>query len=277
MLVEIIFWGVLGLILGSFANVLILRGGSGMGGRSACPHCHRGLSWFELFPVVSWIVLRGKCRTCCAPISLQYPIVELLMAVGTLGVGLAPLPLTLKLLGVAIVLLLLCIAVYDLYHTIIPDRWSYSFAALALIFGALAREPWNDGLFMFLIAGPLLALPLAGLWLFSRGTWMGLGDAKFALGIGWLLGIFPGYVALCLAFCTGALVGVFILLPLKHITAFVRERRITHFVFAHAAFTMKSEVPFAPFLILGLCIIWFGQLYAIDIPAILSAALVLSN
>ena len=227
MLVEIIFWGVLGLILGSFANVLILRGGSGMGGRSACPHCHRGLSWFELFPVVSWIVLRGKCRTCCAPISLQYPIVELLMAVGTLGVGLAPLPLTLKLLGVAIVLLLLCIAVYDLYHTIIPDRWSYSFAALA------------------------------GLWLFSRGTWMGLGDAKFALGIGWLLGIFPGYVALCLAFCTGALVGVFILLPLKHITAFGRERRITHFVFAHAAFTMKSEVPFAPFLIVGFMIVFF--------------------
>lgn len=277
MILDVVFWGSLGLILGSFANVLILRGGRNLGGRSACPHCHHPLSWYELIPVFSWLMLMGRCLSCRAPISIQYPIVETLMAVGTLIVGLAPMPLSIRLVGVVIMLLLVCIAIYDLYHTIIPDRWSYSFAGLSFVAGALSQSPWLDNAFLFLIAGPLLAFPLAFMWHISRGTWMGLGDAKFALGIGWLLGIYPGYVALCLAFCIGAFIGVFVLLPFKKIADFMERKRITRFRFSPTAFTMHSEVPFGPFLILGLCIIWFGQLYAIDIPAYLSAALVLSR
>ncbi len=278
MLLEILFWGGLGLILGSFANVLILRGGINLGGRSACPHCKRTLSWYELVPVFSWIFLRGRCQTCRASISIQYPLVELLMMLGTLVIGLAPLPLFLRGLGILIMLLLVCIAIYDLYHTIIPDRWSYSFAGLALVYGLLTQSPWlNGGMYLFLLSGPLIALPLAALWYFSRGAWMGLGDAKFALGMGWLLGLYPGYVALCLSFCIGAFVGVFILLPLKRVADFIERKRITRFRFAASAFTMHSEVPFGPFLIIGLCSIWFGQLYSIDIPAYLSAALVLSR
>jgi len=273
-MIEAVYFAGIGLILGSFANVLIHRGGQNLGGRSKCPHCGRELTWYELVPVFSWIVLRGKCRTCRANISIQYPLVELLTAGGTLAIGLAPAPLSVRLVGIMIVLLLVCITVYDLYHTMIPDRWSYGFSALAFLSGILTVYPGTLGdALLFIIEGPLLALPLAGLWFFSGGRWMGLGDAKLVLGFGWLLGIFPGYIALSLSFCIGAFVGVFLLLPLRRARSFLSNHGITRFRLPRGGFTMRSEVPFGPFLVLGLCILWFAQLYTIDIPAYAMQAL----
>src|SRR4051812_6530095 len=69
--------GIFGLIIGSFLNVVILRHDErGISGRSACMSCERTLTWIDLIPVFSWIALRGKCRTCKAAISIQYPLVE---------------------------------------------------------------------------------------------------------------------------------------------------------------------------------------------------------
>jgi prepilin signal peptidase PulO-like enzyme (type II secretory pathway) len=279
MFFEVVWWTALGLILGSFANVLILRQGSqSLLGRSACPHCGKTLTWFELFPVISWLVLGAKCRTCNAPISAQYPLVELLMAVLTLVIGLSPAPLVVRSIGIGIALLLLAIAVYDLRHMIIPDVWAYALAALAFI-AALIMNPLPEGIsvLLFLASGPLTALPLFGLWLVSKGRWMGLGDAKLTLSFGWLVGLLPGYMALCIAFVGGAFVGVCVLLPLQHIVQMVKRGRITRLSTEGRGFTMKSEVPFGPFLILALCVVWINSLYNVDIPSIILGALVLSS
>ncbi len=266
MFIEWIFWGGFGLIIGSFVNVLIARHGTAsILGRSACPSCKTTLQWFELVPVLSWILLRGRCRSCRARISLQYPIVELLTAAGFIALGLAPVSIEVRLIGALLIALLIAIAIYDLYHTIIPDIWSYTFGGLALFAGALSVVSIREFGMLFL-AGPLVALPLFSMWLFSRGMWMGLGDAKLALGIGWLLGLLGGYVALSLAFFIGAFVGVFILLPLPSIMKTLGAAGIT-LMKSREGFTMKSEIPFGPFLICALCIVWFSQLYGLELVA----------
>jgi len=276
-----ISWALFGLIIGSFVNVLIARHGvKSILGRSACPLCHRTLEWYELFPVFSWLALRGKCRTCHSRISIQYPVVELLTGAGFLAIGLAPVPIIAQFLGATIIALLIAIAVYDLYHTVIPDVWSYSFAALAGAFSlSIGLGDW-----WLAAAGPLIALPLFLLWLVSGGRWMGLGDAKLALGIGWLLGLLGGYVALSLAFTLGAFVGVFILIPLPFVLKSLSragpmrqsstsyEAGITHSE-SVPAFTMKSEIPFGPFLICALSIVWFSQLYGFELVRFLTAFL----
>lgn len=263
-MLEAVFWGALGLILGSFANVLILREATGeaLGGRSHCPRCDRTLEWYELVPVFSFVLLRGRCRTCGGPISWQYPIVELLVSAGVLAIGLAPIPLLQRLIGIPILLILVAIAVYDFRTTFIPDRWAYLFALLALASGALFSRGASDPAY-FLLAGLIVAAPLFVLSLASLGAWMGLGDAKIALGFGWLLGISGGLLAVGIAFVLGAVVG----LMLIGITRFAPEGR---------GFTMKSEVPFGPFLIVAVCIVWFSGLYAIGLPGILAGFLSLN-
>ena len=196
---EAIIFGVFGLIIGSFLNVFILRHGvRSLGGRSSCMQCGRTLTWVDLVPVFSWIVLKGRCRTCACPISVQYPLVEASTAILFALIGGALLPVVIKILALPIIALLIAITVYDYQHTIIPDEWSYSFAFLALVivFVATWYMQTPQGIIVELLAGPVTALPLFCFWLFSRGRWMGLGDAKLALGIGWLLGFPNGLVAL---------------------------------------------------------------------------------
>jgi prepilin signal peptidase PulO-like enzyme (type II secretory pathway) len=268
MLIEAILYGGFGLIFGSFANVLILRHGIGsLGGRSACRSCKRELEWFELVPLLSWIVLRGTCRTCHAKISWQYPLVEALMMLGFISIGLAPVPLMERIIGCAIFILLMAILVYDLRHMIMPDPWVFGVAGLALCssFSTLILTHASGLPYLMLIAaGPLVALPLFLMWYVSKGAWMGFGDVKFALGMGWLLGTGYGYLALMSAFVIGAIVGVCILLPWGSLMKFAHLFGITRFRTRAAGFTMKSEVPFGPFLILGTCIIWFLILYHHD-------------
>lgn len=268
MLFEAVLWAGFGLIFGSFANVLILRHGlRSIDGRSSCVECGTTLAWYELVPLLSWILLRGKCGHCGKPISLQYPAVEVLVAAGFLGIGLAPMPLPVRILGCGIVVLFVAIAVYDLRHMIMPDRWVWSFAPLAFLSSVyLLWEIVPSGELMpyllLAIAGPLVALPLFLMWYVSKGAWMGFGDVKFALGIGWLLGIGYGYLALMYAFVIGAIIGVCILLPWPHIVLALKRVGITRLGERGAGLTMKSEVPFGPFLIIGTSIVWFALIYS---------------
>jgi prepilin signal peptidase PulO-like enzyme (type II secretory pathway) len=184
------------------------------------------------------------------------------MAAFVLAIGLAPVPLIGKIIGIPIALLLVCIAVYDFRTTYIPDRWVYSLALLTFVYAFASSSvlaPW----YVVLLSGPVVALPLYLLWLVSAGAWMGLGDAKLALGFGWLLGIVGGYLALGLAFVLGAVVGCTLI-------------GITRFAAAGRGFTMKSEVPFGPFLILSLCIVWCSQLYGLGLLVALARFLSLS-
>jgi leader peptidase (prepilin peptidase)/N-methyltransferase len=153
----------------------------------------------------------------------------------------------------AIAALLICIFVYDLYHMIIPDEWVFLFAALALLSSLFWHDQGTHAL-TIILAGPLAALPLYLMWLVSGGKWMGFGDPKLALGMGWLLGPVFGLVAVFLAFIIGALISVGILIPLSALQS------------GHKRITIKSEVPFGPFLIVSTCMLWLVILYGLQAP-----------
>lgn len=235
---------IFGLIIGSFLNVVIYRINTrkSLHGRSACMSCQNQLLWYELIPVFSFLGLKGRCRNCKTKISIQYPLVEL-----STGLIFAMLFLkfqdTLFLLGPIFIIiylyyafmfsLLLVIAVYDLKHKIVPDVLAFIFGILAFIGMFLFRGQIDHlpSLLEFL-SGPLIALPFALFWLVSRGRWMGLGDAKLALGLGWFLGISVAISGAVVAFWSGALVGIYLIL-------------------FHRNYGMKSEIPFVPYLVFG--------------------------
>jgi prepilin signal peptidase PulO-like enzyme (type II secretory pathway) len=238
MITVILF--VLGLIIGSFLNVVGLRfrSGIGLGGRSFCVVCRKDLSWWELVPIISFVSLNGKCSQCKTHISWQYPLVELLT--GCVFATLPRISLISWALFAAVFSIYIVILIYDARHKIIPDSLVYpaiGLAILARIFsgGLLERD--------FLAAIGLFAF-FGALYLFSRGRAMGFGDAKLALSIGFLLGAAESLSAAVLAFWIGT-IAVFV-----------------SFLFMHKKLTMKTEIPFAPFLILGA---WLSLLIHLDL------------
>lgn len=249
-----IFSFILGTIIGSFLNVVALRYNTGMtlNGRSKCFSCGKNLDWHELIPVLSFLYQKGKCKKCKGKISIQYPIIELMAGVLFLAIFYVFPPITIEssiitLYYVFITCLLLVITVYDMKHKIIPDNLVYLFdiVALAKLFIS------SDMTFVIpsipaLIAGPLLALPFALLFLFSKGTWMGLGDAKLVLGIGWVLGITSGISSIVLAFWIGAVVSV--------IWMYVIFKKLK----------AKYEIPFGPYLILGMYLVLLFNIQVMD-------------
>lgn len=240
----------LGLIIGSFLNVVILRHQTGrtLSGRSGCFSCSKKLQWYELIPVLSFLLQRGRCRGCRSKISWQYPLVELLT--GFLFVSVAwhfagdwPAIIFFWL----ITSFLIIIAVYDLKHQIIPDRFVFAFIVLSFFQPIiLLEDPILFNLFWSIVGGIVVSLPLFLLWLVSRGHWLGFGDVKLALGVGLLLGWQGGLSALMLSFWLGAIIGLFLIAWGK--TQLWRRGK---------SYTMKSEVPFAPFLILGFWLVFF--------------------
>jgi leader peptidase (prepilin peptidase)/N-methyltransferase len=261
---------ILGLLVGSFLNVLILRHGvKEMTGRSVCLSCGRQIAWYDNIPLISYIALRGACRHCKSSISLQYPLVEAATGIlfglvaGSLG-ELLPGALLPCALAILIAAALIAIAAYDMRHTVIPDSWSYFFSLCALLYALVQLAPGQSLLFA-LLAGPIAALPLAALWLVSRGAWMGFGDVKLALGIGWLLGPIYGIGAIFFAFMLGAVVSLAILLPLPLYARMLAGWGIVRRG-ASASYTMKSEVPFGPFLIASAIFVWLTHLYGIPLP-----------
>lgn len=252
-----VFVLVIGIIIGSFLNVVSLRydTGSSILGRSRCVTCKKNLRWFELIPIFSFIFQVGKCRNCKSKISLQYIFIESFTGIVFLGIFLKfshLLPISIpqftamSVYFMAIFSILIVIFVYDLKHKIIPDDLVYTFATLSLagiFFDPLTFQIAIPTLLPFL-AGPILFVPFFLLWFFSGGRWIGLGDGKLALGIGWLLGLSLGTSAIVLAFWIGALVGVLLItIPILY----SRKKQLT----------MKSEVPFGPFLIIGLMLVFF--------------------
>jgi len=242
-----------GLILGSFLNALSFRYKSGktMWGRSACMTCNKELKAHDLIPVLSYLYLRGRCRMCKAKMSVQYPVVELIAALLTVLCYMVTSDPVLFTLSLAFFQILLFICIYDLRHTIIPDAFAYAASGIALIF-ALAKVNYSVALLdpYALIAGPLLALPIAAIWYLSRGKAMGLGDAKLFLAVGWFLGLFAGIAAFVFSFWIGAVVGVFLLLV-------SRGKR--------SRYKMKSEIPFGPFIALACALVYFASLDAFTI------------
>ncbi len=247
---------VLGAIIGSFLNVVILRyntGRSFIKGKSMCFSCQKELSARELIPLLSFILSRGKCRGCGSKISKQYPLVESVTGLIFLlsfykifvlyGFGLF---FVLNLIYLwALFAFLIIITVYDLRHQIIPNVFVYVFDVLAF-FNILFLENWSERT-SYIVSGILFSGFFAALWVVSKGKWMGFGDAKLALGLGWFLGPALTVSAFLLSFWVGSIVSIFLLL------------------FGRAKFTIKSKIALAPFLIFGalisylFTIIFFGS------------------
>lgn len=220
MLVAYFF--ILGLLFGSFANALIWRiktGRSILKGRSICPNCNEQIKAIDLIPVLSWLLLRARCRYCKERISIQYPAVELLMGFvyalvfihvgpnGTLGW------LTLVFwlyIGFSLVVL----AVYDLKWMLLPDKVLVPAITIAIAFLGVQLALGQP---LSVVRGPLIAAMAAGgsfyaLAAVSKGKWMGGGDIKLVFLMGLLLGIQKTLLAMFVATTAAALVGGLLLL-----------------------------------------------------------------
>ncbi len=258
----------LGTIIGSFLNVVIYRfntGKSVVRGRSICMTCSKNLRWYELIPVFSFLIQSGKCRSCAGSISHQYPAVELITGLIFVALSYHFLPilsvsyysyLFLVAFFAYIFSLLIVISFYDFRHKIIPDKLVYLYIIISFLSVFIVYS--NGGLILAwpslgaLLSGPVFALPFAALWFISKGKWMGLGDAKLILGIGWMLGPMLALSAIILSFWIGAIISLLFL------------------YFSRKKIGMKTEIPFAPFLILGTLIAFLFNLDVISLASLFS-------
>jgi leader peptidase (prepilin peptidase)/N-methyltransferase len=221
-----------GLLIGSFLNVVAFRlprKQSLAHPGSHCTSCDAPVKAYDNIPVLSWLVLRGRCRSCAAPIAGRYPLVEAVTAALFAAVVLVHLHDTASMvLGLVLVAFLVPMALIDLEHQLIPNRLTYPAAAVGLVLGT-ALDPGGEveRLIAFAIAGGILALPA-----FLHPTGMGMGDAKLVGVLGLYLGaaVAPAFMV---AFAAGTAVGMVIM-----VRKGLHQGR-------------KTRVPFGPFLALG--------------------------
>ena len=238
---------VYGLIIGSFLNAWAWRLAHGekiSAGRSACPQCHHQIRAYDNIPVVSWLLLRGRCRDCGAPISWRYPVGEALTAVLFVAVAVYDGLSWILIPHLLFVCVMLLVSQVDLEIRIIPDVVILPAAAIGLpLMIWLGDGPWWQW--------PLAAVGAAGfLFLISEAYFrlrhvegMGFGDVKMALCMGVYLGasVVP---ALFLGFLSGAVIGVAVM--------FLRKG------------DAKTAIPFGPFLAAGAVVALFAGQALID-------------
>jgi prepilin signal peptidase PulO-like enzyme (type II secretory pathway) len=236
-----------GLAIGSFLNVVALRYDGDrfllstklIGGRSHCEQCGKTLRWFELVPLVSFVAQGGRCRRCKTPLSIQYPIIELLsgiifvsvpLALGVDASAVTPFAL-LAALWIVVFEALLVMTLIDIRLGIIPDEINIFLAIVGMLL-LLVPAPLDATAVLVKIiaalgAGAFFALLIA----VTRGKGMGMGDLKLAIPLGLLFGWPEIVLVLMAAFVIGAVVGVIAI--------------------ARGTNSMKGTLPFGPFLALG--------------------------
>lgn len=260
-----------GVIIGSFLNVYIYRfhTGKSLSGSSHCLSCQRTLKWYDLFPLLSYLVLRGRCRSCSAYIPGRYFWVELTTGLLFVAVVLVQPIWWLWPWYVLLVSILVVVAVYDLYHLVIPQEFVYALLGLAAVL--LAYQWWVLPSFymlgMSLLGGVLSYVFFWGLWKYSQGRWIGYGDAKLAVPLGVMVGLLGAFSMLVLSFWIGTIISL-ALMGLYSLRAHKRGQMSLPII--GKTLTMKSEVPFAPFLILGFLAVFLG---GVDVLNLVSYAL----
>ncbi len=204
-----------GAVVGSFLNVVIYRlplGRSVVTPRSACPACATAIAWYDNVPILSWLVLGGRCRSCRAPISLRYPLVEAAGA-AVAGLGLwhyGPTLVALEVVIFAWVAIVLALIDYD--HQILPDVITWPSIAFGLVMS------WRGGLTTLVesaagaAVGALLPMVVIVAYRFIRGEdGMGWGDVKYLAAIGAVVGLRDClWVLICAAVLGAAAGGVFV-------------------------------------------------------------------
>jgi len=229
--------GISGLMVGSFLNVCVTRWPAELSvvrPRSRCPRCEKPIAWYDNIPVVSWLLLRGKCRGCGLPISPMYPGVELLTGVIWAAMAWAY-PLELEgLRGALFFTILLGIALTDAREYIIPDEFTWGGLGIGLLFGLAG------GISTLLPAIIGAATGFGILWLIGfagqlilKEEAMGGGDVKMMA----MVGAFVGWQGVLLTIFLGALLGTLIFLPLSLLGR-------------------KKLVPFGVFLSVGAVATW---------------------
>ncbi len=248
-----VFSFILGAVVGSFLNVVINRlktKESILTKRSHCPFCKKKLEWYELVPLISFIIQKGKCKKCNKKISWQYPLVELFTglifllilfnfsAIGETSPfwGGQFLNIIQILFWLVISCFLIILFVYDLKHYLVLDKIIYPAIIIAFLY-QLQFPIFNYQFslnFQLPIFNYLLAALIGGgffliIVLISQGRWMGAGDIKIGVLMGLILGTSNLLAALFLAFLSGAVISIILLIIKKK--------------------TLKSEIPFGPFLV----------------------------
>lgn len=277
LVLPFLFIFIFGAIIGSFVNVLIYRFGfiERARHRSSCQSCAAELRWFELLPILSFVALRGRCARCGSRISAQYPLVELLMGILFVATYTLLQPLEHLVDGVLLLLFFsfwaffVAIVVYDIRHTLVPTHFA---TALLLSAGAytcllaFSMSEWRiffDGVIGAFLLGGIIFL----LVLLTRMRGMGVGDIAIASAMGLLLGWWDGFDALILSFWIGAFVGVSLVI-------LARFSPFTSLLGGAHQITIKSEVPFVPFLFVGTCVVLFSDISSfVLVDAILSLML----
>ena len=232
----LLFLFLFGAAIGSFLNCVIYRleiGKSFISGRSFCPKCKKEIKAIDLVPILSFVLLKGKCRYCASKISFQYPLVELLVAIVFVVVFLYTDNMIDLIFLLPIFSLMALIFIYDLKHYLIPDQ--------AILLASLLAISWHLVLeveiTMFILSAIGASAFFGLIYFISKGEWIGFGDVKLALFMGLFLG-FPNILtALFLSFVIGSVVGIIAIL--------LKKKKV------------KSEIPFAPFLITGTVLSFF--------------------
>jgi prepilin signal peptidase PulO-like enzyme (type II secretory pathway) len=216
---------IFGIVFGSFVSAYSWRYPRGLSvakGRSICPNCKKQIEWYDNLPLVSYLILEGKCRHCKKHISLRYPIMELATAVGFVIIGG-------QLVQLAIFVLLELIFVIDLENQIIPDDFVFFGIVLVLFLSIFTNQ---HSIFSPLFSGLLAASLLLFIHLVTLGRGMGLGDVKFAVLGGMLVGLNMSLVWLFMSFLAGGIFGSVLLLSKNA--------------------KLKDKIAFGPFLIIGI-------------------------
>lgn len=222
----------LGLVIGSFLNVCIYRiprGESVMYPPSHCPSCGAKLKAVDLVPILSYILLRGRCRYCRAPITTRYPMIELLTGIIYLWTFSH---FDFSIIAVKFIILfsgLIIVFFVDCDWQVIPDKVLITLMTAGIILSIFLRENLLNNFLGFMIGGGFLFF----IWLVVPEA-MGLGDVKFMATAGWFLGLKLTVLSLFLGFILGAVIGIALVLSKKK--------------------GMKDAVPFSPFLATGVFI-----------------------
>jgi prepilin signal peptidase PulO-like enzyme (type II secretory pathway) len=242
-----IIMAVFGLMLGSFLSVLLERLGRKEGivaGRSECPHCQHILAWYDLVPLLSYVILLGRCRYCRAKISMLYPVLEMVMALVLGGyVFLYGVGGSWAIVDLIVLFGLVALFFFDLRYQILPDIITGALVGLVVVRLVTSRpDMLTNAIATAVLLGGILTL----LYLVSHGRWFGFGDVKLAVLMGLLFG-YPGTVGVTLlAVWAGALVGVGLMLT----------RRAN----------MKTALPFGSFwtAVAIITILWPGPVFFIS-------------
>lgn len=239
-----------GLLVGSFGNVVvhrIPRGASIVSPPSACPSCGAEIRPLDNIPVVSWLLLRGRCRHCRAPIAWRYPALEAGMA-AAFAVTAATLDRPIELLlALPLVWSFLCLTLIDLEHKRLPDALTYPTLGAAIVLSGIVASQGGGGMDAWLralaCAGGAFLVFLA-IAIAAPGGF-GLGDVKLAPSLAILVGLDPRgpartFTAMLLAFVLGSVIGILLM--------------------ATGKAGRKTALPFGPFLVLGtLLVAWTGN------------------